>query len=100
MKTFISGGAQDETDAAEIHNLVMEAAKRVGFPSFELTFGEDSTGDPAVWIWFLIDRADDADEARLRSLRRLRSSVQNALFEHRIARIPYIRFREAETHKG
>lgn len=100
MRVFLSGGGASEAEEAEIRNLVKEAAEAEGYPNFDLTFGEDSTGDAAVWIWFLIDRADEADEARLESVRRLRNRVESNLFGHQVSRIPYIRFRDASRPKG
>jgi hypothetical protein len=100
MSAFLSGGGASEAEEAEVRKLVSEAAKPEGYPDFELTFGEDSTGDPAVWIWFLIDRPNEADEARLASVRRLRKRIDEALFAHQIGRIHYIRYREAHPRKA
>jgi len=100
MRSFLSGGGASEAEEAEIRELVSEAAKPEGYSDFELTFGEDSTGDPAVWIWFLIDRPNEADEARLASVRRLRKRINEILFAHQIDRIHYIRYREASPEKG
>lgn len=87
-------------EAAEIRELVRAAAEPEGFPAFDLAFGEDSTGSPAVWISFFVESADDPTPELIRSVRRLRRRVLSALFGHGISRVPYIRFRKAPQHAG
>jgi len=99
MNGSIPAKSSAGAEAEQIRELVQKAAEPEGFPAFELSFGEDSTGDPAVWIWFLIENADEATTSRLKAMRRLRERVQTTLFEHQIGRIPYIRYREALPSK-
>ena len=84
----------------EIEALVRKAALPEGFPNFHLTFGEDSTGDPAVWISFLVEHSDKPTREQRQAVRELRRKVLRALFQHQIRWIPYIRFREAPVGAG
>src|SRR5829696_1724838 len=84
----------------EIEQLIRDAATPEGFPRFELAFGEDSTGNPAVWISFLVEHSDAPTDEQLQAIRKLRRRVLSALFQHQIRWIPYIRFREAPARAG
>jgi hypothetical protein len=88
------------TESHEIRELIREVANEEGFPSFNLTFEEDSTAMPAVYISFFVHSADAPTAMELQAVRRLRQRVESALFEHGIGRIPYIRFREAPDRAG
>ena len=82
-------------EAREIGDLIRPAAEEEGFPRFDVTFGEDSTGARAIWISFLSALADAPTAEELQAAARLRKRVGEALFNHGIDRIHYIRFRKA-----
>jgi hypothetical protein len=86
-------GAPGE-EAKKIHELVRETAAPEGFRLFELKFGEDQTGDPAVWIWFNIDPDYPTTKEGIGTLTRVRRRVRSAILDAGISRIPYVRFRE------
>jgi hypothetical protein len=90
--SFLSGAAGDE--ATRIHDVVRENAVPEGFRTFDLEFGEDATGDPAVWIWLAIDPKYPTEKENIQALSRVRRRVKSALLRARIGRIPYVRFRE------
>ena len=83
-----------------IRRLVKQVAEPEGFPLFELDFGEDSTGTPAVWISFLLDYEYPTTKDSIGALTRLGQRVKSNLFEHDINRVPYIRFRERQKAVG
>jgi hypothetical protein len=93
---FDRGGAEGE-EAKRIHELVRENAVKEGFGTFKLQFGEDSTGDPAVWIWFEIDPKYSIADDSIKTLTRLRRLVRSALLAAGIHRIPYVRFKESSA---
>ncbi len=68
-----------------------------GVLGFEFQFGEDSTGDPALWIWF--DVLDDLapSKQKLTAYGSLAKAVKNELREKRISYWPFVRFRAAEN---
>jgi hypothetical protein len=84
------------SEARWIRELVKEAAEPEGFPLFELNFGDDSTGSPAVWISFFLDHEYPTTKESIEVLTRLGQRVKSSLFQHDISRVPYIRFRERQ----
>jgi hypothetical protein len=60
---------------------------------FELEFGEDSTGDLAVWILFDVDQDLQPSKEKLSALTRLDRSVRADLLATGITRWPYVKFR-------
>jgi hypothetical protein len=87
-------------EAATIQTLVKEAAEPADFRIFELRFGDDSTGTPAVWISFLLDPQYPTNKRGIEALTRISRAVKSRLFEHGISRVPYIRFRERQKAAG
>jgi hypothetical protein len=87
-------------EAATIQTLVKEAAEPAGFSIFELRFGDDSTGTPAVWISFLLDPQYPTNKGSIDALTRISRAVKSSLFAHGISRVPYIRFRENQKAAG
>jgi hypothetical protein len=72
------------------------ALKRQAFPEivrdFVIKTGDDSTGDPAVWVWVILaDRA--AGSLAFEVLQEMRNGVKAVLRRLKIDRYPYIRFR-------
>jgi hypothetical protein len=92
-----TGRASEER---RIRRLVEQAAEPEGFRLFELNFGDDSTGTPAVWISFLLDHEYPTTKDSIHALTRLGQRVKSNLFEHNISRVPYIRFRERQRAVG
>ncbi len=84
-------------ESTRIKALVKEVARPKGFERFELQFGEDSTGDAAVWISFLLDAEFPSTPERVRELTSLQSMVKSKLFESEIKRVPYVRFRQEHS---
>lgn len=93
-----SGGSGNE--AGQIRELVKQAAEPEGFRFFELNFGEDSSGAPAVWISFILEPTYPTTRSGIATLTRLGRTVKSALFEHQIKRVPYVRFRERQASTG
>jgi hypothetical protein len=72
------------------------ALKRQAFPEivrdFAIKIGDDSTGDPAVWVWVILaDRA--AGSLAFEILQEMRTGVNAVMRRLKIDRYPYIRFR-------
>ncbi len=87
-------------EAREIHKIVREAAEPLGFRRFEVHYGDDSTGDPGVWVSFLLGPDYPTDSGSINRLDELASAVKTALFESPFNRLPYIRFRQEQTAHG
>lgn len=86
----ITGAGSQE--AARIHEVVREIAQPEGFGTFHIRYGEDSTGDPAVWVWIMLRPDQPTDKDSIGTLVSLRNRVKAALLDAGIQRIPYIRF--------
>jgi hypothetical protein len=68
--------------------------------TWEFEIGADSTDDPALWLWIIVDDAvaDDSDFPRFTML--IQDRIRRALRERRIERWPYIRFRTASEQRA
>lgn len=95
----IDGGAAGR-EAAIIQTLVKEAAEPAGFRVFELRFGDNSTGMPAVWISFFLDPEYPTNKTDIDALTNISRAVKSRLFEEGITRVPYIRFRDQRKAAG
>lgn len=91
-----------------IHKIVkkhLKGAQRIlelgGVRDFGVEFGDDSTGDPAVWIKFEIDQDDDPSTQKVNALNELTDSVTRLLLE-RLGPDPwpYVRFRAIPRPEG
>jgi hypothetical protein len=75
---------------------VYAALKRQRFPEFVRDFavkvGEDSTGDPAAWVWVIV--ADEAaNETLFRRSRDIERMVEETMEQAGIKLYPYVHFR-------
>lgn len=75
-----------------IEKLKLELPKEV--VDFEYEIGLDSTGDPALWIWLILEQSEDAWSRENRA--ELRERIDKTLRDVGVARWPYIRFRGVE----
>ena len=87
-------------EAATIQTLVKDIAEPAGFPVFELKFGDDSTGSPAVWISFFLEPQYPTSKRDIEALTSISRAVKSRLFAYGITRVPYIRFREQRNAAG
>jgi hypothetical protein len=78
-------------EARKIHQIV----KRHKFPSavkreFEVSFGEDSGGQQAVWIWFAVDEDLTPSAAKISELTAFVRSVRADLLNANLPFWPYV----------
>jgi len=75
---------------------VYAALKRQKFPDFVCDFavkvGRDSTGDPAAWVWVIVDDRETGKEL-LSKVREIQQLVTDAFEQANIALYPYVLFR-------
>ena len=78
---------------------IREIVERVALPdsvlTWDLELGDDSSGEPAVWLWFYFDDEAVAREDWYPLTREVESRVRDALSAEGIPRWPYFRFRAA-----
>jgi hypothetical protein len=74
-----------------------EAMKEVHFPDVVQTwyheFGRDSSDEPAVWIWVVVDDAAADDAGFTTATTRLQREIHRSLQRAGLDRWPYVRFR-------
>lgn len=95
---IVSEAAATGDETAIIRNLVTGCVKRAVeegrlpkqiSPEFTLEFGEDSSGDPAVYIWFPTD-AQRPSKADVDHAADLRDSIQKAILGSSIRLWPHV----------
>lgn len=67
---------------------------------FELEFEEDWSGEPAVWVWLLLDEDVGYSAPEMPGLSEFARRLQARLLEWQIRRWPYVSFRvRRERHE-
>jgi hypothetical protein len=61
----------------------------------DFDFGEDSTGDPAVWIWLTVDDDPQPSRQSIVDLSRFVTDIRRDLLSADLLHWPYVRFRAA-----
>jgi hypothetical protein len=84
----VIGAVEQLIREGKLPNFVVGADARVG---------EDSTGDPAVWVWFIVTDEAAADDRIFQSLPLLREHVTQWLDAMGYRRIVYIHFRSLSS---
>jgi hypothetical protein len=84
-------------EAKRIQEMLGAIAKPHGIRLFKLHFGEDTTGDPAVWISFVLPRNYPTAPPDIRALTDLGRRVRKELLDEGLERIPYVDFQEEPT---
>jgi hypothetical protein len=70
-------------------------------PSFDFQIGDDSTGDPAVWVWLVLDDGVNVEAAQTRArLDQLRGQIHESLRRAGITRWPYVRMQTRSDQKA
>jgi hypothetical protein len=63
---------------------------------FDVDFGEDSAGDPAVWIWLAVDDEVQPSDQSIAGLAKFVRDVRSDLLRAGLRYWPYVRFRPAD----
>lgn len=95
--TFESSLAEGRNIGVEEVNQIYDLIGRHGWPAdvrtFEVKFGKDSTDDPAVWIWYLVQDDHNPSAEKITKLNQFANSVRDDRFKANIKYWPYIDFR-------
>jgi len=89
------GGTSPET--RRIQALLKKASLPSGVRGFELRFGEDATGDPAVWVSFLLEPDYSTAPPSIHALTEFGRRIRKAIRDDGSDRIPYVDFKETPT---
>lgn len=82
-------------EVTQLHDLISKYANEAGYGRFQLEFGEDSTGTPAVWVWFIVDDDLNPSKAKLSSANTLAQRIRSEVIRSGQGRWPYVSFRAA-----
>jgi hypothetical protein len=86
-------GAASVAEARRIRSLVNGFKRPRGVLTWNAEYGEDSTGDPAVWIWFHFKDEDGVSQRKIEELTDFVEAVRSKLLQANLGRWPYVRFR-------
>ena len=84
-----------DKESRRIYNVIKGHVLPPGVQKLEVELGEDSTGQPAVWIWFLIQPSFDPTKDWLARINDFARKVKTAIFDAGVERVPYVRLRAA-----
>jgi hypothetical protein len=90
-------GAAMVPEANQIRTLVNRHKAPKGVRTWSAEYGEDSTGEPAVWIWFHFKDEDGISQRKIHELTDFVQSVRSDLLDAKIGRWPYVGFRNPPT---
>lgn len=84
-----SGGASTE-EARKIHDVVRRHSLPAGINSFLVKFGEDSAGERAVWISFVVGPEFSESKHSISALNRFVREVRSDLLSAKLPYWPYL----------
>ena len=84
-----------DNESRRIYNVIKDRALPPGVRKLEVELGEDSTGEPAVWIWFLIQPGFEPTKDRLARINDFARKVKTAISDAGVERVSYVRLRSA-----
>jgi len=86
-------GAASAAEAGRIRNLINRHKRPSGVETWNAELGEDSGGEPAVWVWFHFKDEDGISQDKIHELTDFVQSVRSELLDANIDRWPYVGFR-------
>jgi protein gp37 len=94
----LSGGGTVE-EANKIRQVINKRDLPASVRSFKLEFGADSTGDPAVTIWLIVDDDPNPPKRVLDQTTRFVRETESELMQLGLRHWPFIRFSPASEAK-
>ena len=86
-------GAASAAEANRIRAVINRHPRPRGVLTWDAEYGEDSTGDPGVWIWFHFKDENGISQPKIDELTDFVQSVRADLLKAKIGRWPYVGFR-------
>ena len=93
MSDLTDAGTAD--DARKIHQVIQKRQLPESIRKFHVEFGTDSTGDPAVTIWLVVDDDPNPPKQVLDQVTEYVREIRDDLMDSRLHHWPYIRFSSA-----
>jgi hypothetical protein len=97
MSDLTNAATLDE--AKKIREVILKRPLPESVRSFRMDFGTDSTGDPAVTIWLIVDDDPNPPKRTLDQVSRFVRETENDLMDLGLRHWPYIRFSPASEAK-
>ena len=93
MSDLKNAGTAEE--ARKIHQIIKKRPLPESVRSFKVEFGTDSTGDPAVTIWLIVDDDPNPPKRVLDQTTKFVRDTESDLLKLGLRHWPYIRFSPA-----
>jgi hypothetical protein len=90
MSDLTDAGTVEET--RQIHQIISKRPLPESVQAFKVEFGTDSTGDPAVTIWLIVDDDPNPPKRVLEQTTRFVRETESDLLNLGLRHWPYIRF--------
>jgi hypothetical protein len=95
---------REQTSAREtrkLETLIRNRPFPTGISAFDIEYGEDPSGDPAVWIWFHHENDPKVSRSRIRELSLFLESVQMDILRRMGTQpFPYVGLRSKRAASG
>ncbi len=91
----VSDPDKEKTQIRRLVNRVLKERRLSLIVGSDVELGEDSTEQPAVWIWLVIDPRSKLTKSELGQINELAGSIKTEIFETNVQRQPYVRLRTA-----
>jgi hypothetical protein len=89
----------EEEEARTIEAIVKAQPWPGAIKAYEVAFGVDSTGDPAVRVWLDVDDDVSPSEAKIKELSRFGRDLETSLVEAGLSHWPYVSYRARQPVK-
>ena len=97
MSDLANAATVDE--AQKIHGIMGKRKLPPSVRDFRIEFGADSTGDPAVTIWLIVDDDPNPSKQVLDKVTQFVRAIEDDLMDLRLRHWPYVRFSPASEAK-
>jgi hypothetical protein len=92
----MSAAKTETEDLEEIQRLVEEVDHRPRtVRAIDIELGEDSTGDPAAWIWPTVDARVEGSNKAIRDITRFAGRIRASILARAFTHWPYVRLKVA-----
>jgi hypothetical protein len=81
----------EETDT--IHRIVKGMPWPPDIKGYDIEFGQDWEGDPAVRVWFLVDDDVQPSDEKVKRVGRFTNAVERSLIDADLSHWPFVRLR-------
>jgi hypothetical protein len=89
-----------EQEDATIRRIVDGMSWPEDVKGYDVEFGSDWEGDPAVYVWFLIDDDLRPSEEKLERVGNFRRAVERALLDAELSHWPFVRLRATQPSRA